>query len=51
MGGRFSWLGGRADTKGDAASIKRARAHRRAIPKATRAERRWERADRNRFGG
>jgi hypothetical protein len=36
-GGRFSWLGGRPDAKADAASVRRARAHRRNATKVDRA--------------
>jgi hypothetical protein len=42
---RFSWLGGSADPKADAQSVQRARGHRRSIPKAERAARKWDRHD------
>ena len=51
MSGRFSWLGGRNDKKADAASVRRARAHRRH---ATATDRRgWhdhDRRDRKVYG-
>ena len=49
MFGRFTWLGGKPDPKQDAASVRRARAHRRSIPKAARDSERWEARDRQRF--
>ncbi|MGW5352188.1 hypothetical protein ACWERV_16965 [Streptomyces sp. NPDC004031] len=47
----LSWLGGRDTERTDAASARRARQHRRSIPKAAREAERWEQQDRARFGG
>ncbi|WP_159011754.1 hypothetical protein [Streptomyces sp. NRRL F-5123] len=48
--GRLSWLGGKDTASSDAASARRARAHRRSIPKAAAASETWEQQDRARFG-
>jgi len=50
MAGPFSWLGGRCDPKAEAASVHRARAHRRNTAKTDRAAQAWEAKDRRRYG-
>lgn len=47
--GRLTWLGGHDTPASDAASARRAKAHRRNLHKSARAAERWEDDDRKRF--
>lgn len=47
--GRLTWLGGHDTDRDVAASVKRARAHRRGLAKSSRDAEEWENDDRQRF--